>query len=69
MAKTLTIKHDGKLVISGYGTFVLGDTSVNGLLATALGLNETDYKEYEADVELTIQFKNSTPDVRWSDIC
>lgn len=69
MAKTLTIKHDGKLVVSGYGTFALGDTSVNGLLATALGLNETDYKEYEADVELTIQFKSSAPDVRWSGEC
>ena len=67
MSKTLTIKHDGKLVVSGYGTFVLGETPVHSVLVHALKLNENDYETYNAEVELTIRFKDSLPDVRWSE--
>lgn len=69
MSKTLTIKHDGKVVVSGYGSFILGETPLHSVLVHALKLNENDFEEYNATVELSITFKNAVPDVRWSDEC
>lgn len=69
MSKTLTIKHDGQLVVSGYGTLLLGETPLHSVLVHALKLNENDREEYNVDLELTIHFKNSYPEVRWSGEC
>lgn len=65
MPKTLTIKHDGKLVVSGYGTLRLGDTSLSTILTQALALRDNDHEEYAVDMEITIRFKDNVPDVRW----
>ena len=69
MSKTLTIRHDGKLVISGYGTFVLGETPIHSVLVQALKLNENDYETFNAEVELTIKFKDTVPKAWWSEGC
>lgn len=65
MPKILTIRHDGKLVVSGFGTLVLGETPLSSVVAHALELGEVEYKEYEAEVEVFIRFKPTTPDVQW----
>ena len=65
MPKTLVIRHDGKLVVSGFGTLVLGETPLSNVVAHALELGEVEYKEFEAEVEVSIRFKPTTPDVRW----
>ena len=69
MSKTLTIRHDGKLVISGYGTFVLGEAPIHSVLVQALKLNENDYETFNAEVELTIKFKDNTPKAWWNEGC
>ena len=67
MPKVLTIRHDGKLAVSGFGTLVLGETPLSSVVAHALELGSHDYKEYEAEVEVLIRFKSNTPDVRWKE--
>lgn len=65
MSKVLTIHHDGKLVVSGFGTLVLGETPLASVVAHALEMGEVEYKEFAAEVEVNIRFKPSTPDVQW----
>ena len=67
MPKVLTIRHDGKLVVSGFGTLVLGETPLSSVVAHALELGEVEYKEYEAEVEVFIRFKSTTPEVHWKE--
>lgn len=67
MPNILTIRHDGKLVVSGFGTLVLGETPLSSVVAHALELGEVEYKEFEAEVEVSIRFKPTTPDVRWKE--
>lgn len=67
MSKILTIQHDGKLVVSGYGTLRLGETALSTILAQALSLRENDHEEYAADVNIIISFKDNEPQVRWED--
>lgn len=65
MSKVLTIRHDGKLVVSGFGSFVLGETPFGNIVSHALSLGASDYKEYDAEVEVYIRFKPSEPKVYW----
>lgn len=65
MPKVLTIRHDGKLAVSGFGTLVLGEKPLSSVVAHALELGSHDYKEYEAEVEVFIRFKPTTPEIRW----
>lgn len=67
MSKVLTITHDGKLVVSGFGTLTLGDTPLSTIVSHALSLNSGEYKEYEAEVEVYIRFKPNTPNVKWKE--
>lgn len=67
MPKVLTIRHDGKLVVSGFGTLVLGETPLSSVVAHALELGEVEYKEFEAEVEVSIRFKPTTPEVHWKE--
>lgn len=67
MPKVLTIHHDGKLAVSGFGTLVLGETPLSSVVAHALDLGDVEYKEFEAEVEVSIRLKPTTPDVRWKE--
>ena len=63
--KVLTIKHDGKMHVSGYGTLQLGDCNVSDIVAEALLLEKNEYQEYNAEVTMTIRLKDKQPKVVW----
>lgn len=64
--KVLTIKHDGKLYVSGYGALQLGDRALSDLVGEAMLLERNEYQELNAEVELTIKLKDKQPKVWWS---
>ena len=64
--KVLTIKHDGKLYVSGYGALQLGDRALSDLVGEAMLLERNEYQELNAEVVLTIKLKDKQPKVWWS---
>ena len=65
--KTLKIQHDGQITVSHFSPLALGDTPICKVVAQALGMSETDYKQIPAKVTMTIEFKNSEPIAYWED--
>lgn len=68
MPNHLTIRYDGNLVISGYGTLRLGDTNLSSIIAHAFALSEMEYKEIAADVFISIKLKDDEPAVQWEEL-
>ena len=64
--KVLTIRHDGKLYVSGYGALQLGDRALSDLVGEAMLLERNEYQELNAEVTLTIKLKDKQPKVWWS---
>ncbi len=64
--KVLTIKHDGKLYVSGYGALQLGDRALSDLVGEAMLLERNEYQELNAEVVLTIKLKDKQPKVWWT---
>lgn len=65
--KLLTVKHDGKIFVSGYGSFQLGDRSLSDIIGEAMGLDKTEYQELNAEVVVTIKVKEKNPKVWWNE--
>lgn len=65
MPKKLTIQHDGKLTVSTFGTLALGDVPLSSVVADALNLRGSDYKDFEAEVFISFRFKDKVPKVQW----
>lgn len=65
--KKLTIKHDGKLTVTGYGTVNLGDCPLHSVISAAMDLGIDDYKECFADVTIEIKLKPNVPTARWDE--
>lgn len=63
--KVLTIKHDGKLYVSGYGALQLGDRALSDIVGEAMLLERNEYQELNAEVEITIKLKDKQPRVWW----
>ena len=61
----LTIKHDGKILVTGYGAFQLGDHSLSDIVSEAMGLDKTEYRELNAEVVVTIKMKEKNPKAWW----
>lgn len=65
--KLLTITHDGKLYVSSYGSLQLGESSLSDIVSEALGLGKNEYQELNAEVVMTIKFKDMHPKAWWND--
>lgn len=63
----LTIKHDGRILVTGYGSFQLGDQSLSDIVSEAMGLDKTEYQELNAEVVVTIKMKEKNPKVWWNE--
>ena len=63
--KVLTIEHDGRLYVSGYGALQLGDRSLSDIVSEAMLLEKNEYQEYNAEVTMTIKLKDKQPKVVW----
>ena len=64
--KVLTIKHDGKLYVSGYGALQLGDRPLSDIVGEAMLLEKNEYQELNAEVTVTIKLKDKQPKVWWA---
>ena len=65
--KVLKIQHDGKVYVSSYGSFQLGDISLCDIISEALELEKNEYRELNAEVEVTIKMKNMNPKAWWNE--
>ena len=63
--KVLTIKHDGRLYVSGYGSLQLGDRTLSDIVGEAMLLEKNEYQELNAEVTVTIKLKDKQPKVVW----
>ena len=63
--KVLTIKHDGKIFVSGYGALQLGDRMLSDIVGEAMLLEKNEYQELNAEVTVTIRLKDKQPKVVW----
>ena len=63
--KVLTIKHDGKLYVSGYGALQLGDRPLSDIVGEAMLLEKNECQELNAEVMVTIKLKDRQPKVWW----
>ena len=63
--KTLTITHDGKILVSGYGLLQLGDLSFSDIISDALMMDKTELRELNAEVTFTLTLKDKQPQARW----
>ena len=59
--KPISIVYDGKVTISDYGSFVMGDQGLTQILKPYIGLEDGAVSEYNASVSITIEFKPSSP--------
>ena len=62
MTNRIVIKYDGKVSVSQH-SFHLGDYSIEHLIHKALGLEEDDYKNINAEVEIMVARKPDHPRV------
>lgn len=63
--KTLVIEHDGILTVSNFSALALNDYPLHKIVSEALGMSETDYKLFPAEIKITITFKAGKPTVAW----
>jgi len=63
--KTLTITHDGKILVAGYGVLQLGDMSLADIVSDALMMDKTELRELNAEVTFTLTLKDKQPQARW----
>ena len=63
--KTLTITHDGKILVSGYGVLMLGDLKLADIVSEALLIDKTELRELNAECTLTLTLKDLQPQARW----
>ena len=61
----LTITYDGKIYVTGYGTFKLGDENLADVISDALGLSNSEFRELNAEVVLSLILKAQKPKVLW----
>lgn len=65
--KTLVIHHDGQITVSTFSPLLLGDMPLHKVVAHALKLGEMDYKQLQAKVTVTVEFKSATPLAYWEE--
>ena len=65
--KTLTVTHDGKIQVSGYGVFKLGDLDFASIISDSLLMDKEEYRELNAQVTFTLTLKDKQPQARWID--
>lgn len=63
--KKLTITHDGKILVSGYGVFMLGELNFSDIVSDALLMDKTELRELNAEVTFTLTLKDKLPQARW----
>ena len=63
--KTLTITHDGKILVSGYGVLMLGDLKLADIVSEALLIDKTELRELNAEITFTLTLKDLHPQARW----
>lgn len=67
--KPITIQYDGRITVSDYGTFSLGEYAVSDLIRKALRLERNEYREMNAEVTITIHPKSNEPVITGGDDC
>lgn len=65
--KTLTVTHDGKILVTGYGVFKLGDLDFASIISDSLLMDKEEYRELNAQVTFTLTLKDKQPQARWND--
>lgn len=65
--KTLVIRHDGQITVSTFAPLSLGEAPLYKIVAHALGLEEMDYKQLQAKVTVTVEFKSDAPIAYWEE--
>ena len=65
--KTLAVTHDGKIQVSGYGVFKLGDLDFASIISDSLLMDKEEYRELNAQVTFTLTLKDKQPQARWID--
>ena len=63
--KTLTITHDGKIQVAGYGVFRLGDLDFYSILSDSLLIDKEEFQELNAQVTFSLTLKDKLPQARW----
>ena len=63
--KTLTITHDGKILVSGYGVLKLGELNFSDIVSDSLLMDRTELRELNAEVTFTLTLKDQQPQARW----
>lgn len=66
-SKTLVIRHDGQITVSTFAPLSLGDVPLHKIVAEALGLADSDYKQIDARVSVTVTLNEDKPIVYWEE--
>lgn len=64
----ISIVYDGRVTVSDYGSFVMGDQGLVQLIKPYIGLENGEVRDCNAAVTITIEFKPVRPIVTGGDI-
>lgn len=59
--KPISIQYDGRVTVSDYGTFVMGERGLVEILKPFIGLEDGEVRDINAMVSITIELKPTRP--------
>lgn len=66
--KPISIVYDGRVTVSDYGSFVMGDQGLVQILKPFIGLEDGEVRDINAAVSITIELKPAQPLVIGGDV-
>lgn len=61
MMKSVAIQYDGKVDVSSFGTFNLGEYALKDVINKALGMGTAEWRTMNARVKIHIEMKPDEP--------
>ena len=59
--KPISIQYDGRVTVSDYGSFVMGEQGLVQILKPYIGLEDGEVRDINASVNITIELKPAKP--------
>ena len=59
--KPISIVYDGRVTVSDYGSFVMGEQGLVQILKPYIGLEDGEVRDINAAVSITIELKPAKP--------
>ena len=57
----ISIQYDGRVTVSDYGSFIMGEQGLVQILKPYIGLGDGEVRDINASVNITIELKPANP--------